>query len=363
MAVHVNGQELTLSGTVGEMWFDDGFTHTEVVTALAELEGDITVRLNSGGGIASEGAAINSALATYDGKVDVVIEGIAASAASLIAMAGTTITMTEGAVMMIHDPLNMTIGNSADHAKTIEGLEAFATVYSRVYAKRSGKTAAECRDIMKAETWFTGEQAVAAGFADKTGTTKSKAVAAFDYRAYAHAPKRLTAQAKARNWSIADHQPDDAASAIDAPADKEINMALPTDKERADALALEVATLTAAKAIAETALSAATAAATQATLDAVAADRKRGEDIDALPEAKGREALAKHLFTEGFTVDKAKAMLAVSPAAVAAVTEPVAPVADAAALASAALSRVAPVAADNHGWGKVIASLNATIKR
>ncbi|PWE52286.1 peptidase S14 [Metarhizobium album] len=313
MTVQVNGQEVTLSGTVGVDWFDDGFTHAEVVTALAGLDGDITVRLNSGGGIAADGAAIHAALATYDGSVHIVIEGIAASAASLIAMAGDRITMADGAVMMIHDPLNVTYGNSADHAKTIEELEAYATAYAKVYARRSGKSAVECRDIMKAETWYDGDEAVAAGFADDTGEQKAKPIAAYDYRAYANAPKRFAAQAKAKGWSMA--KLNDAASSAANHRDTDMN-----DKERADALAAELATLKAEKAAAEAKAKADLEAATAATADAVKADRDRRTAIMSLDEAKGREALAEHLFSTGSTAEAAKAVLALAPAPVASET-------------------------------------------
>lgn len=311
MTVQVNGQEVTLAGTVGAFWFDEGFTHAEVVTALAGLEGDITVRLNSGGGIAAEGAAIHSALVSYDGEVSVIVEGIAASAASLIAMAGKHITMADGSVLMIHDPQNYTFGNSADHAKTIEELEAYATAYARVYAKRSGKTVDECRDIMKAETWLDGEAAVAAGFADAAGAAKGKPMAAYDYRAYAKAPKRLVAQAKAKNWSMpfpADHSPTPAASA----ATEESEM---TEKERADALAAELATMKAEKATAEKAAADARAAAEQAVADAVKADRERRTAVLALEGAKGREALAEKLLMTKMSVDEIKDMLEVAPKA------------------------------------------------
>lgn len=304
MAALVNGQELTLSGTVGDDWFGDGFTHAQVVTALAGLEGDITVRLNSGGGYAAEGAAIHATLQSYPGNVDLIVDGIAASAASLIAMAGDTISMSEGAVMMIHDPMNVTIGNSADHAKTIEELEAYAIAYARIYASRSGKTVDECREIMKAETWYAGEEAVAAGFADRTAEAKSRTAAAYDYRVYARAPKRLVAQARAKGWSIANHvKTDDAeVSSAQAKPTKETNPMAKTMEELQAELDKANAELAAAKASAD---------------DAVKADRERRTAIMALDEAKGRETLAEALFTDGATVERAKALLTAAPVATA----------------------------------------------
>ncbi len=358
MTVQVNGQELTLSGTVGVDWFDDGFTHADVVTALANLEGDITVHLNSGGGIAADGAAIHATLTTYPGDVHIIVEGIAASAASLIAMAGDTITMADGAVMMIHDPLNITIGNSADHAKTIEELEAYAKAYARVYAKRSGKSADECREIMKAETWFDGEEAVAAGFADHAGQEKAKPVAAYDYRAYAHAPKRFVAQAKAKDWSIARHlNPEAAASAAN---EKEVNMT--TEKERADALEAELATLKAEKAAAEAKLAELDADKAKAVADALNADRERRAAIMSLDEAKGREALAEALFADGADAEKAKALLAVAPVATASADDAAAAY-EANRLAGATLNGGKQGGDAQPVWAKAVARANKLSKK
>jgi ATP-dependent protease ClpP protease subunit len=203
MAAILEDGKLRLSGYVGDYYYDDGFTSSDVVLALAQIEdnADLECHINSPGGIASEGAAIHALLSARSGVTNVVVEGIAASAASLIAMAGATVTMSAGAVMMIHDPSGFTFGTSEDHTKTIEGLEALATAYARVYAAKSGKTPDECRQIMKEEKWFTPEQAVEAGFADDTTEQKAEPVAAFDYRLFAHAPRRLTALAKKKNWS------------------------------------------------------------------------------------------------------------------------------------------------------------------
>lgn len=303
MAAILDGGKLRLSGYVGDYYFEDGFTSSDVVLALAQVDDDVEldVYVNSPGGIASEGAAIHALFAARSGVTNITIEGIAASAASLLAMAGATVTMSAGAVMMIHDPQNITFGDSAAHAKTIEELEAFATAYSRVYATKSGKTPVECREIMKAETWFSPDDAVAAGFADATTQTKAKAVAAFDYRLYEHAPTSLKALASKKNW----HLPGVSAPAASAAQPTQPGDEDPMgDKERADQLAAENAKL---KEDLEKA--------NGATASAVKADRERRAAIMALPEAKGREALAEHLFNKGDSVDDAKATLAAAPKA------------------------------------------------
>jgi ATP-dependent protease ClpP protease subunit len=301
-AILVDG-ELTLSGDVGADWFGDFFTYADVVIALAQVEddADLTVRLNSGGGIATEGAAIHALLSRRAGSTAIVVEGIAASAASLIAMAGDKVTMSDGAIMMIHDPSGFTFGTSADHAKTIEGLEALATAYARVYSLKSGKSPSDCREIMKGETWLTAEQAVATGFADASDAEKAEAVAAFDYRLYAHAPKRLTALAKKKDWSrIAT---DDPAATSAATTRQERNLTM-TDKERADALAAELVELKAKQ-----------VDPAKASADAVKADRERRVAVMALDETKGRESLAETLFATALSVDEIKVALAAAPRA------------------------------------------------
>lgn len=354
MTVQVKGQELVLSGTVGAEWFEDSFTHGDVVAALARLEGDITVRINSGGGIASEGAAIYSTLTTYDGAVSVVVEGIAASAASLIAMAGDTITMAAGALMMIHDPLNITFGDSAAHAKTIEELEAYAISYARIYAKRAGISVDEARAIMREVTWMDGEAAVAAGFADNSSADKAKPVAAYDYRTYAKAPSKLVARARAQNWSF---PPPTTPTSASAEEDHSMN-----DKERADALALELATANAAKDAAVTELAAlkstATTEAVTAAEAAVKADRDRRVAIMALPEAKGREALAEVLFTDGATAEKAKSFLAAAPVAQLAIEGYTPPLA-----AGAVLNGGGNADPAKPAWAKAVARANKNLKK
>jgi len=288
MAAILEDGKLRLSGYVGDYYYDDGFTSGDVILALAQIEDDaeLDVYINSPGGIATEGAAIHALLAARSGVTNIVVEGIAASAASLITMVGATVTMSAGAVMMIHDPAGMTWGTSEDHAKTIEGLEALATAYARVYAGKSGKTPEECRDIMKAERWFTPEQAVAEGFANATTEKKASAVAAFDYRLFAHAPQALKTLASKHNWSISPTDP--AASPPPTVPKKEPTMA--TDNIPA---AITAADLDKAKAT--------------ASADGAKAAAASAASIVDICVAAGVPAMASALITEGVTLDEAKA--------------------------------------------------------
>ncbi|MCW4114750.1 Clp protease ClpP [Aurantimonas sp. MSK8Z-1] len=277
MACILKDGALTLTGDVGDYWFDDHFTVGDVLLALAEVDdaSTLTVFLNSGGGSAFEGAAIHAMLSRRAGTTNVVVDGVAASAASLIAMAGDTVTMSAGSVMMVHDPSMVTVGDSADHAKTIEMLETLATSYARVYAAKTGKDQAECRAIMKAERWLAPEEAVAEGFADETSNDAADAVAAFDYRVYAHAPPRLVALAAKKNWRRPDASTR-AAAAATAPPRRHEESSMPETNPPVGAPAdLDTARADAAKA--------ATA---------------RIKAIMSAAAAKGRSALAEHFAYE-----------------------------------------------------------------
>lgn len=190
--------ELYLYGSVGaDFWGEECFSASDVINMLAAADGDITVRINSGGGIATDGQAIYNLLKDHDGRVDVVIDGAAASAASLIAMAGDTITMRAGSYMMIHDPAQPFTegrGTEGDHLQLAQALGVTANGYASVYGARVGMSVEGAREIMKAETWYDPEAAVAAGFADVSDIdTPSEAAAAFDYRIYNKAPKPVLA--------------------------------------------------------------------------------------------------------------------------------------------------------------------------
>lgn len=292
--------EIVLSGTVGAGLFEDGFTHIDVVEALATIgrNNDVTVHINSGGGIATEGVAIFNALDSHKGKVTVIIESVAASAASVIAMAGQEVIMRSGATMMVHDPAAFTMGDAAEHTKSLEMLETLASSMADVYAEKTGRSAKETREEMKAETWMTAKEAVAKGYADKVDKVRSKEPTAFDYRLYQRAPDRMVALAESRGWKHPGAKADDSAA---TPSTKETDM---TDAEKAAAEKLAVAEKAAADA--KAALEKATAesktaaeAATKAQDDAVKAERKRAADIHAACQMAGKAEKASAFIDEG----------------------------------------------------------------
>lgn len=192
----VNG-ELVLYGTVGCSWWDDeGFCAIDVLQALAGLQGDIVVRLNSGGGIAWDGIAIYNALNAHEGKITVKVDGIAASSASIIAMAGDEIIMGAGALMMIHNASGITFGTADDHQRTIDVLRRLDGQMAAIYARKCGMDQPDVAALMSAETWLTGTEAVEKGFASSTDDGADATASSFDYRIYAKAPEHLRAAAK-----------------------------------------------------------------------------------------------------------------------------------------------------------------------
>jgi hypothetical protein len=125
----------------------------------------------------------------------VAIDGVAASAASLIAMAGDVRTMRDGAMMMIHDPATITVGNADAHARNGATLDKLANNYAGVYGRASGKTPEAARKIMKAESWYTADEAVAEGFATEKMAEVAVEMRAFDYAVYMRAPSGMPQRA------------------------------------------------------------------------------------------------------------------------------------------------------------------------
>lgn len=203
-ALLIDGQIL-LYGDVGDPFgWGDGFTPTDVIQALAEHgPGDITVRINSGGGLAMDGMAIYSILKSHPGEITVLIDGVAASAASLIAMAGAKIEMRDGAVIMIHDAATITFGDAGRHEKNRDFLDKLSDNYAGVYAARSGLTREDVRALMKAETWLTADEAIAKGFATAKIDEAALQTAAFDYPLYARAPKDFPVRTRELQHSAA----------------------------------------------------------------------------------------------------------------------------------------------------------------
>ncbi len=157
-----HAHEIILYGDIG---FDiTAREFSDELKALGDPK-DITVRINSFGGDVFDGVAIYSRLIDSGAKIIVFIDGIAASAASVIAMAGHEIHIAEAAFLMIHDAWVMTMGNAAKLRQKADKLEAVSEQIAGIYQRRTGNDMAEIRAMMKVETEFNAAQAVAAGFA------------------------------------------------------------------------------------------------------------------------------------------------------------------------------------------------------
>lgn len=137
----------------------------------------ITLRLSSPGGEVFEALAITNSLRQHAATVNVVIEGLAASAATVIAMAGDSITIAPGAMMMIHDAMGVAVGNAAEVRALADLLEKTSQNIADIYAERAGGTADGWRTAMLAETWYNADEAVTAGLADSVLNTTEKTTA------------------------------------------------------------------------------------------------------------------------------------------------------------------------------------------
>lgn len=164
--------ELWLYGVVGGYWW--GFNDKTVADQLRGLNVDhITVRLNSPGGDAIQGVAIGNLLRNHKATVTVVIDGLAASAASIIAIAGDEVVMSPGSQFMVHDPWFYTVGNAKDLRQDADFLDKQGANMAAVYALEAGGTAEQWRERMTADpdgTWYSADEAVAANLADRVGT-------------------------------------------------------------------------------------------------------------------------------------------------------------------------------------------------
>ena len=158
---------LFLNGTIAEdSWFDDDVTPKLFRDELMAGSGDITVWLNSPGGDCVAAAQIYNMLMDYKGSVTVKIDGIAASAASVIAMAGTKVLMSPVSTMMLHNPMTIAYGNSDEMQKAIEMLDSVKDSIINAYEIKTGLSRAKLSHLMDAETWMDANKAVELGFAD-----------------------------------------------------------------------------------------------------------------------------------------------------------------------------------------------------
>jgi len=155
----------------------------------------IHLRINSPGGSVFDGTSIYNVIKQHKSKVIVHIDGLAASIASVIAMAGDEVRMADNAFMMIHEPFSLVIGTAQDMRDEADLLDKVTGTIAKTYTQKSGKDEAEVKDMMAAETWMTAQEALDNGFIDKIEEDDEKSnkssVLIFDLSAYANVPDVL----------------------------------------------------------------------------------------------------------------------------------------------------------------------------
>lgn len=197
--------EIWLYDQVGEGWFGG----MSAKTFVAEMQNlgkvdIINLHINSPGGSVFEGVAIYNSLNSHPARIEVDVDSVAASIASLIAMSGDEIRMAANSMMMIHDPMGVTVGSAQDMRKTAELLDQVKGVIALTYANRTGKKETEISDMMTEETWMTAAEAEDMGFADIV--TKEQRIAActgFDFSNFRRTPPGLTGNARPAGHSMA----------------------------------------------------------------------------------------------------------------------------------------------------------------
>lgn len=161
------GRVLKLNGVISdETWYGDEVTPGIFSDELHEGEGDITVWIDSPGGDCFAAAQIYNMLKDYKGKVTVRIDSLAASAASVIAMAGDTVEISPVAMMMIHNPATLSFGDAGDMQKAIDMLNEVKASIMNAYELKTGLFRNKISKLMDDETWFNAKKAVELGFAD-----------------------------------------------------------------------------------------------------------------------------------------------------------------------------------------------------
>ncbi len=196
--------EIWLYGPVGDSW-GEGMSAKQFSSELAGLGkvDSIALHVNSEGGSVFDGIAIYNQLDRHPAQIEVSIDGLAASIASVIAMAGDSIVMADNAMMMIHDPYGVSFGDSAEMRRTADLLDQIKVSIVNTYAKRTGMESARLSELMAAETWMDADTAKKSGFVDVvSGALPIAACASIDWSKFKNAPDRLRNRAASPEHAI-----------------------------------------------------------------------------------------------------------------------------------------------------------------
>lgn len=179
-------------------WFGGGISAASVAEQLAGARGPLDVHISSQGGVVGDGLAIYNALASYPGPVTTYIDGYALSVASVIAQAGSKRVASPVSAVMIHDAWGYADGDQAEMLRMAEALGTNSDVIARAYADRAGGTVDQWRAAMQKTTWYTADEALAAGLVDEVaGGSKLTAPVDLDALVAARAPARIMATLRA----------------------------------------------------------------------------------------------------------------------------------------------------------------------
>jgi ATP-dependent protease ClpP protease subunit len=216
--------ELLIYGPIGDAWDSESVTAAQFVRDLQNIDAsEINLRINSIGGSVFDALAIHNALDRHPATVTVHVDGIALSAASLIAMAGDTVNMAENALMMIHAPWTIAMGDANAMRDTADMLDKMSDALAKNYARKSGKTAADMSAMLKdgEDHWYTAEEAVAEGYADQV-SAPIEAKAEFDLSRFRSVPAAAAAYAMAKEIHMPAVQ-NPAAPAVQAATPEPVN--------------------------------------------------------------------------------------------------------------------------------------------
>lgn len=165
-----NSAELLIYGEISDMllWGDEVVPKDidNELKAMGDVS-EIIVRINSPGGDVFAGVAIHAMLSRHKAKKTVYVDGIAASIASVIAMAGDDIVMANGSMFMVHNPMSIVFGNSNEFRSMADRLDTVRDAFMSIYTEKTGMTDKEIISLLDAETWMTADEAISMGFATK----------------------------------------------------------------------------------------------------------------------------------------------------------------------------------------------------
>lgn len=204
--------EIILYAGIGQDYWGDGSmisakNFSDEMKSLPKTVNDLTVRINSPGGDVFDGITIYNRLKQFDGTVNVIIDGLAASIASIIALAGDNITIGEGALYMVHLPWTFAFGNRMDLDNVVNRLMDVEDQMVGIYAKKSGLDRSEIKALLEAETWMDADQAIEKGFVDsKVEESVPIAASAIKSRWFNKRPEHYNSETKAVNTAKAELQ-------------------------------------------------------------------------------------------------------------------------------------------------------------